>query len=99
MTHGGRALSKHSIRDSSCFWGKVQGTSSYVNASADSMLDLIVRNSVWHNVFALPHNLKAYEIRVLSGYGARWEFGEGYMIFRGFVEPPMEDGHAKKWRH
>jgi hypothetical protein len=38
----------------------------------------------------------ADEIRVIQSYGARREFQEAGIMFRGFVEPPMEDGHAKK---
>jgi len=62
-------------------------------------LNRIIENCLWNNVFALPHDLKAYEVRVPQGYGARWEFQQSGIAFRGFVEPPMEDGHAKKWRH
>ena len=42
----------------------------------------------------------AYEIRNALGYGARWEFKPNDKIFfRGFLEPPMENGHELKWRH
>ncbi|KAI3889010.1 hypothetical protein MKX03_012443 [Papaver bracteatum] len=37
------------------------------------------------------------EIRVVEGYGARWS-KEGSK-FIGFLEPYMEDGHSKRWRH
>ena len=100
LTHGGRALSKHSVRDSSLFWGKCEGKVDYINEHAKYMINLLIRTSVWHNVFILPQNLRAFEIRNISGYGARWEYQEnGIITFRGFVEPPMEDGHLKKWRH
>ena len=39
------------------------------------------------------------EARVPEGYGARWALTADGARFRGFLEPPMEDGHAKRWRH
>ena len=70
-----------------------------MNQYALNDLEKVIRNSVWHNVFELPHGVKAFEIRVQQGYGARWEFKDDQIDFRGFLEPPMEDGHKKKWRH
>jgi hypothetical protein len=99
LSVGGRAFSKHSVRDSSRFWGVCGGSSDFVNECALKCLNRIIDNCVWMNVFALPHDLKAFEIRVRQGYGVRWEFHAGGIVFRGFVEPPMEDGHIKKWRH
>ena len=100
LTHGGRALSKHSIRDSSNFWGYSQGKVGDVNSKALKKVNQIVENSVWHNVIYLVEESFAYEIRNALGYGARWEFKPNDKIFfRGFLEPPMENGHELKWRH
>ena len=100
LTVGGRALSKHSVRDSSKFWGVSSGTSDHINTSALKCLNHIVHNCIWNNVFALPHEIFAYEIRCFPGYGARWEFkSNGEIFFRGFLEPFIENGHAKKWHH
>jgi hypothetical protein len=99
LTVGGRAFSKHAVRDSAGYWGVCQGRNDVINEEALRCLNRIVENGVWNNVFALPHEVMAYEIRVIQGYGARWEFQQAGIVFRGFVEPPMEDGHAKKWRH
>jgi hypothetical protein len=96
---GGRAFSKHSVRDSARFWGFCKGPNDFINEEARKCLNRVVANVVWNNVFALPQEAKAYEIRVSQGYGARWEFKKNGIAFRGFVEPMMEDGHAKRWRH
>lgn len=49
------------------------------------------------------HNTLAYEIRHEKGYGARWtasiDNGRAIWMFRGFLEPPMEDGHSVGWVH
>lgn len=100
MTVGGRALSKHSVRDSSKFWGESTGQVDKINSNALRCLNFIIENCVWNNVFALPHDAKAYEIRCNPGYGARWEFkSDTEIFFRGFLEPVVEDGHEKRWRH
>ena len=45
------------------------------------------------------------EVRAVSGYGARWsgdweeEGGGKDVLFRGFLEPQMENGFEKRWRH
>ncbi|KAL2578810.1 hypothetical protein AAZV13_15G027000 [Glycine max] len=38
-----------------------------------------------------------FEIRVANGYGARWT--EDGSKFIGFLEPYMQDGHSKRWKH
>jgi len=38
-------------------------------------------------------DLAVFELRIAAGYGARW-LADG-SEFRGFLEPPMEDGHSK----
>lgn len=60
----------------------------------------------WRNVFWLPHQILAFEIRVSEGYGMRFQCDtkvgkDTGWTFRGFVEPAMDgkDGHAAKWRH
>ena len=100
LTNGGRALAKHSIRDSSHFWGYSQGKVNEINSKAIKKLNQIIENSVWHNIMYLVDESYAYEIRNPLGYGARWEFKPNEPIFfRGFLEPVMENGHELKWRH
>ena len=99
LTVGGRAFSKHSIRDSAKFWGVCSGKNDYINEEAVRCVDRIVARAAWNNVFALPGEAKAYEVRERIGYGVRWEFKKEGIMFRGFVEPVMKDGHEKRWRH
>ena len=51
---------------------------------------------MWVNVHIITHSDIIVECRVEQGYGMRWT-GDG--VFRGFLEPQMEDGHAQRWRH
>jgi hypothetical protein len=99
LTVGGRAFAKHADRDSAKFWGSRQGRNEFINEQARKSLDKIISNAIWHNIFFLPQARRAYEIRVPDGYGTRWELSEGKIIFRGFLEPMMEGGHEKRWRH
>lgn len=43
----------------------------------------------------LPHEVEAFEVRQDAGYGARWIKSDDGWVFRGFVEPPMEEGHER----
>ncbi|KAM0940098.1 hypothetical protein DsansV1_C19g0160331 [Dioscorea sansibarensis] len=38
-----------------------------------------------------------FEIRVPEGYGARWS--RDGLKFIGFLEPYVEEGHSKGWKH
>jgi hypothetical protein len=51
---------------------------------------------VWVNAHILPHSEHIIECRVEKGYGIRWTIKGD---FRGFLEPQMEGGHDKKWKH
>ncbi|KAI9298743.1 hypothetical protein K502DRAFT_322685 [Neoconidiobolus thromboides FSU 785] len=62
------------------------------------------------NLHLLPGGKPAFEIRNIQGYGARWELKlkldhdvdilvVDHIIFRGLLEPPMEDGHTNNWLH
>jgi len=67
------------------------------NTFADEKVREIMRGAVWLNLHLLPHNVTIFEIRNNLGYGARW--GADGAQFRGFLEPQMEDGHEKGWKH
>jgi hypothetical protein len=56
-----------------------------------------LENCVWINIHLLPHQLVIIELRIDKGYGIRWQANDG--MFRGFLEPQMEDGHEKGWIH
>ena len=64
------------------------------------MLRGVLRDAVWLNAHALPHDPATLEARVAEGYGARWAIDEGApLAFRGFLEPHAKDGHERRWRH
>jgi len=113
LTVGARAFSKHVHRDkTSDFWGTF-GSMERCNERAKNetaneilMYFLNKENKVWQNVHGLPpfdsYLNFTYEIRVPKGYGMRWSYlsEDGtIMKFRGFLEPPCEDGHSKGWVH
>ena len=98
LSCGARALSKHCHRDStSQWWGTSTGSESNKNEHANQVLDKILTDAVWINIHLLPHDVKVLEVRNQLGYGARWSY-DG-MMFRGFLEPQMSDGHNIGWRH
>ncbi|KAI9026494.1 hypothetical protein CLU79DRAFT_833388 [Phycomyces nitens] len=100
LTVGARALSKHSHRDTqNKFWGVCTGTEKAKNEHANSVLANILCDSVWSNLHMLPHAKVVYEIRQSLGYGARWVLDDGKWLFRGFLEPQMEEGHSVGWVH
>lgn len=98
LTVGARALSKHCHRDvSSEWWGSCAGSEQAKNEHANTIVMRIIGDASWINIHMLPHDLKVIEVRCAEGYGARWSY-DG-KIFRGFLEPQMEDGHAAGWKH
>ena len=68
------------------------------NDRAEKVVNRILDNCVWINIHTLnaKSELLIIEAREGKGYGARWGVDQG---FRGLVEPPMEGGHEKKWKH
>jgi hypothetical protein len=98
LTVGARALAKHYHRSSEGFWGKLRGTEEIRNQQAVSIMNRLLNECVWVNLHCLPKDEAIVEIRVRDGYGARW-YVQKQQSFRGFVEPMMEGGHDKRWRH
>eukprot|EP00741_Cyanophora_paradoxa_P017309 tig00020961_g16719.t1 len=97
LSVGARALSKHSHRGKECWWGTCSGPTAAKNAAARQLFERLLADVPWLNVHVLPHDVRIMEIRTRDGYGARW-LADGSQ-FRGFLEPPMEDGHERGWRH
>jgi len=98
LTVGARALSKHCHRDmTSEWWGACTGSEQLKNEHAEAVVMRILGDASWINIHKLPHDLKVIEVRCAEGYGARWSH-DG-KVFRGFLEPQMEDGHAAGWKH
>ena len=79
------------------FWPDQGGKEIEKNEKAEKMLNLFINECVWINIHLLPHNLVIIELRIDKGYGIRWQVNDG--MFRGFLEPQMEDGHEKGWIH
>ncbi|KAL2920910.1 maturase K [Bienertia sinuspersici] len=97
LTEGARALTKHVNRCSSKYWGKVEGNDSMKNQRAIDVITRIISHCQWLNVHIVKPHYAVFEVRIPEGYGARWS-ADGTK-FIGFLEPYMEDGHSKKWRH
>jgi hypothetical protein len=84
-----RALSKHAPRSTGTFWGKVAGSVDDKNATAGRLLEQILDQTTWWNVFGHYKHVLVYEARVATGHGARW--GHGGDEFIGFLEPFEEE--------
>jgi hypothetical protein len=95
LSVGARALTKHFHRGIDRFWGEPlkKGGDAVKNAHAEALLQKILGSAVWVNVHCIVHNVPLLEVRNADGYGARWT-ADG-SAFRGFLEPPMADGHDK----
>jgi len=101
LTEGGRAFTKHCHRCSGGWWGSAKGPAAKVNDVALRKVVEILDNATWKNVFYLPGDRPVCEFRVRDGYGARWTWSENpeEICFRGFLEPPQENGHEVGWKH
>ena len=100
LTVAARALHKHADRGTERFWGSAAGPEAAKNAHARAVLERVLAEAVWLNAHCTGGLAEPlFEARVPEGYGARWALTADGARFRGFLEPPMEDGHAKRWRH
>ena len=110
LTVGARALAKHADRGQSGYYGVIYGNESVRNNHAKNIVTNLIKHASWINI----HNFggmtevgrPVIEVRTMEGYGARWSavwtknmFTPEEITFRGFLEPQMEDGHEKRWRH
>ncbi|KAF8995979.1 hypothetical protein BDQ17DRAFT_1284769, partial [Cyathus striatus] len=113
LTAGARAWSKHSHRSipHEGWWGRPSGPVATINEKALLLFWRIMNGATWRNLHWLPHQVLVYEVRVAEGYGMRWSQNQSNSddanvpvskhpwVFRGFVEPMMENGHEVGWRH
>lgn len=97
LSVGARSLTKHAHRSSEGFWGKISGTDQMKNQVSQDVLRRLLNEAAWMNIHCLPNEEPVLEVRVSQGYGARWLILK--KVFRGFVEPMMEGGHEKGWKH
>jgi hypothetical protein len=89
LTVAGRALTKHHHRSLDAFWGEVRGSTAEKNANALRVLNLILDNPTWWNVFGHYAHDIVFEARLPTGHGARWGHSGGDFI--GFLEPFDEE--------
>jgi len=103
-----RARSKHAHRGKDQFFGTVMGPQGKQNVETQEILVKLLLNAAWINIHTFGGNdgEPFLEVRVASGYGARWKadwtrngLRPHNVSFRGFLEPQMPDGHERKWRH
>ncbi|ESW22447.1 hypothetical protein PHAVU_005G154600 [Phaseolus vulgaris] len=97
LTYGARALAKHACRSIGSYWGSLNGNDSNKNMLAKDAINRLIAHCCWLNVHTVPPHGVVFEIRVADGYGARWN--EDGSKFIGFLEPYMQDGHSKGWKH
>jgi hypothetical protein len=129
LTVAARARAKHAHRGGvNSFFGVAKGNPQHQNEVAADLVLQLLREAIWINIHTFG-GMNEYEpvleIRIASGYGARWTAdwfyfedggsadGDGpapspspktriipqNVIFRGFLEPQMENGYELKWRH
>jgi hypothetical protein len=76
LTAAARALTKHVHRSPEKFWGEVRGSTQQKNAAAQRVLENILDNATWRNVFGhFAHELvyEARAHRTRGAMGARWD--------------------------
>lgn len=106
LTVAARARSKHAHRSVSqeSFFGVAKGPALMQNEQTEAILNRLLEEAIWinrHRFVGLDEGEVSIEIRVLEGYGARWvlDTKDESITFCGFLEPQMQDGHERKWRH
>jgi hypothetical protein len=85
LTVGARAWTKHTQRSSEKFWGEIKGNVATKNQKALDIINTIIDQHTWWNMFGHYVHDTVYELRLPSGHGARWK-GDG-SVFIGFLEP------------
>lgn len=81
-----RAREKHISRNKiDTFWGKIEGTPAQKEKAAKAIVEKIIDEKTWWNVFTHYKHDVVYEVRVASGQGIRWK-KDGLELI-GFLEP------------
>ncbi|KAA3679628.1 uncharacterized protein DEA37_0007509 [Paragonimus westermani] len=97
LTVCGRALTKHTVRDSTRWWGPATGSDEDKNKNGIRKVKEILDNAVWINIHQLPGAVANLEIRTGDGYGVRFDYDP--LRFRGFVEPHQAEGWLNRYKH
>lgn len=90
LSTAGRAWTKHVPRSGEAFWGRVQGGASDHNRTALGLLQRILAEATWWNVYGHFQRGIVFEARIPSGHGARWQVAGP--VFVGFLEPFQAGG-------
>jgi len=80
-----RAWAKHAARSKASWWGQVMGNPAVQNQHAQKLIQTILTQLSWWNVFGHYRKDIVFEARIRAGYGARW--GNRGQTFIGFLEP------------
>lgn len=111
LTVAGRARAKHSHRgEVDQFFGLSRGNNIEKNEAAIAIIKDMIRDAAWINIHVFGTiEAPIMEVRNKMGYGARWSAdwninSGGWskpsdVVFRGFLEPQMDEGFEKGWRH
>jgi hypothetical protein len=95
-----RARAKHAHRGKDHFFGLVTSNADKQNKETYQIVLSLLRDAAWINIHTFSGTTEpVLEVRVASGYGARWKLEANGVSFRGFLEPQMSNGHERKWRH
>jgi len=93
------------------WWGVPSGPVAHINEKSLQLFWRVMNAATWRNLHWLPHKVLVYEVRVQEGYGMRWSqtwvdvatdedvHDAQLWVFRGFVEPMMDNGHEVGWKH
>ncbi|PKU70156.1 hypothetical protein MA16_Dca010276 [Dendrobium catenatum] len=101
LTDAARSLAKHVHRSSEEWWGSFRGDSEK-NRLASEIVNHLLNECCWMNVYDIQTHNRVFEIRIHEGYGARWSHDGSKAFsfqFIGFLEPYTEEGHSKGWKH
>lgn len=80
-----RSWEKHVGRTDSYFWGVISGSPAERELKVSKIIDSILDNHTWWNVFFHYKHELVFEIREPGGHGLRWSYETTKFI--GFVEP------------
>lgn len=80
-----RAFEKHAERSTNSFWGKVTGNPLEKENKVKEILQAILQNKTWWNVYYHYKHELVYEVRMATGHGVRCKLSP--MEFIGLVEP------------
>jgi hypothetical protein len=103
-----KARAKHAHRGKDRFYGIATGKPESQNKETVIIIKKLLKHAAWVNIHVfggVSEDRPVLEVRLDTGYGARWvaDWSEPHnplnVEFWGFLEPRMPDGHEKRWLH